>query len=280
MEKKLGIGIFVVLTTLPLLAGLCYSLFYSLGMVGILGKGFTLQNWVSLFTEGGGLLSLLYSLYLTLTSLVLILALALLFAWWQGGKTRPWFYKTLFLPLTMPPLITAFLWYYLLSPSGFLSRICYSIGLSSGIESFPRMVNDSFGIGILVCHVFLVFPLFTILFIHQANKERVAELQQMALTLGSTKLQFFVRVFVPLLLKRSSLLVILYTIFLLGTYEVPIIMGQSSPRTLSVFITEKLTRFDLTDIPEGHAMAFIYSIIVIALCSLLFRNKKINLSKL
>ncbi len=249
-------------------------------MVGILGKGFTLQYWINLFTEGGGSASLLYSLYLTFISLILILSLALLFAWWQGGKSRPWFYKTLFLPLTMPPLITAFLWYYLLSPTGFLSRISYSIGLSSGIESFPRMVNDSFGIGILVCHVFLVFPLFTILFIHQANKERMAELQEMAHTLGSSQRQFFFRVFVPLLLKKSSLLIILYTIFLLGTYEVPIIMGQSSPRTLSVFITEKLTRFDLADIPEGHAMAFFYSVLVIAVTSFLLKSKNIRLSDL
>ncbi len=278
MGKKAAIAIYIVIMVLPLVAGLGYSLCYSLGLTGIMNHGFTLEHWKNLWHNSNGLLSLAYSFYLTLVSLVLILLCALFVAWRQNALSKgKLFLKTLFLPLTFPPLIAAFAWYYLLSPAGIVSRLFYNAGITQSIEAFPRLVNDTFGIGILITHLFLVFPLFAILFTHQAKKERMDELKNISLTLGSSERQFLWKVFIPFMLKKSSPLIVLYGIFLLGTYEVPLLLGQSSPRTVSIFITEKMTRFNLLDIPTGHAMAVVYSLIVILTTSFLLKNKKTNL---
>lgn len=278
MRKQLVIGVYLVLTGGPLFAGLGYSLAYSLGLTGLLNEGFTLHNWQRLWSGSDALLSLGYSLYLTVASLALILPAAVLFAWWQYRKGRGGlFHKILFLPLTFPPLIAAFAWYYLLSPGGLLSRASFQAGFTGGIGDFPRLVNDAWGIGILLTHLFLIFPLFAILFAHQAEKERMGELEAISRTLGGSDRQFLQGVFAPLLLKRSSPLIVLYAIFLFGAYEVPLLLGRSSPRVATLFITEKMTKYNLLDVPVGHAMAVVYTLSVITLATLLLRRGRFKL---
>lgn len=274
MKKKLTIAVYVLITLGPLVLGLAYSLLYSLGFIGLMNEGFTLEHWQRLLQSDDALSSLGYSLLLTLLSLILILVLALFISWKQmkrGNGNN--FYKILFLPLVFPPLIAGFAWFHVLNPGGIFSRLAYHLELTSSLEAFPRLVNDTYSIAIIITHVFLVFPLFTLLFIEQSKKERMPELMQISETLGGSKWQFFRRVFAPLLLIKSQSLIWLYGVFLFGTYEVPLLLGRSSPRVVTVFITEKLTKFNLYDVPVGHAMAVVYSLLILLIISLFVRKK-------
>ncbi|RME96691.1 MAG: ABC transporter permease, partial [Bacteroidetes bacterium] len=153
--------VYVLLTLAPLLLGLGYSLLYSFGLIGLLSEGFTLEYWQRLWASADALGSLWYSCWLTVVSLVLVLALALGISWASLRKPLKGYVQgSLFLPLLFPPLIAAFAWFYLLSPGGILSRLAVQLGLSQGVEGFPRLVNDAASVGIIVTHVFLVFPLF------------------------------------------------------------------------------------------------------------------------
>ncbi len=278
MRKYLTISLYAFVTLAPLLMGLGYSLLYSLGLIGLLNEGFTLEHWQKLFSSSDALNSLWYSSWLTIMSLLLTLALALAVSWQYVRYTkRGVAYKSLVVPLLFPPLIAGFAWFYILSPGGILSRLAYQLGITSGIEQFPRMVNDYWSAGIITAHVFIVFPLFTLLFIEQNKKERMAALLQSAFTLGSTRWQFFRRIYTPMLLSRTQSVIWLYGIFLLGTYEVPIILGQSTQRPVTIFITEKLTRYNLNDIPVAHATAVLYTVFVLLVVSLFVRKKAINL---
>lgn len=254
--------------------GLGYSILYSFGMVGLMNNGFTFEHWQKLLANSALFTTIGYSLYISLASLLFILIFALLFSWWLVFKKNKSIFNLLFLPLAFPPLIAAFSWYYILSPAGIISRILYHSGAITDISDFPRLVNDSYSFGIIITHVFLIFPLFTILFIKQAKKERMGAIQEISFTLGSTKNQFFLKVFMPLLLKKTAPLIILYAIFMFGAYEVPLLLGQSSPRMITVFISDKMTRFNLQDIPQAHAMAVTYSVLIIGLTTLFIRKIK------
>ncbi|RMF00942.1 MAG: ABC transporter permease subunit, partial [Bacteroidetes bacterium] len=118
---------------------------------------------------------------------------------------------------------------------------------------------------------------FTILFQEQARKARMSDLLQTALSLGATPGQFLWRVHIPLLLRKGQAVIWLYGIFLLGTYEVPLLLGRSSPRPVTVFITEKLTRYNLGDIAVGHAMAVVYTLVVLAIVSFFIRKQRVEL---
>ena len=269
-NTKLPVVLYLLLTVVPMAAGFGYSLLYSLGLTGMMNSGFTLVHWEKLIRSGDAWSSLGYSLGLTLISLVLAVACAFVAGWrlsmMENGMRL---YKSLFLPLTFPPLIAGFAIYYLVAPSGIVSRLFFHLGLVDGIASFPRIVNDYWSVGIVLAHLFLVFPVLALMLTHQANKERVKQLYDLSKTLGGTAPQFIRQVFIPLLLLRMKPVIVLYGIFLFGTYEVPLLLGRTSPRVVTVYITEKLSRFNIEDIPTGHAMAVVYTVSVLIVVRIL-----------
>ncbi len=268
--ERLARWIYLLLTLVPLLAAWLYSLAYSLGLRGVLSSGFTLEHWVRLLglsgQAGEAWSTLFYSLWLSAASIGLIIALALPLSALLYFRPRTqglglWLY----LPMTLPPVVAAFVFYELLSPSGLLSRLAFAAGLSQGIGSFPRLVNDPASLGIIITQVFLLFPFFSLVFAQQASQENMAALQRLSQSLGASKGRFFRSIYAPLILRRKMPLLLLYGVLLLGTYEIPLLLGQNSPRVLSVYIVEQLSRFDLQTIPLGHAMAALYTVLVLAL---------------
>jgi putative spermidine/putrescine transport system permease protein len=259
----------------PLLLGLGYSLAYSLGLVGALADGFTWRHWQRLLGEGEALRSLAYSAALAFASLAVSAGLGLAWAYLQlfgqaaWRRLRGW----LLLPLAMPPLIAGFAWLYLLSPSGLLSRIGFALGLHGGLDDFPRLVNDAGSVGILAAHVFLVAPFFALYFGNMAEQAQLPALRQLGRTLGAGEAVFVRKIFLPLLLRAGRPMLVLYGIFLFGTYEVPLLLGRQSPQAVTLFITEKMGRFDLSHIPVGHAMAVAYTVLIGLSAWLLLRGK-------
>ncbi len=278
LSGKFTFLLFITITIGPFIAGLVYSLLYSLGLIGLMSKGFTLDHWMALLHNPGALSSLWYTLLLAVVSLLAAVSIALGIAWravYKSGKSGRVIF--LFLPLLIPPLIAGFAWYYLLSPTGFLGRVLWHLGVINSWESMPRLVNDAWSVGIIVTHVFLIFPLFSLLFMALARKENMKNLLMQGQNLGATKLTFFWKVYVPVLLWKSKPFLWLYGVFLIGTYEVPLLLGRSSPQALSVFISDKLMRFDLATIPVAHAMAVLYSLFVLMVVTVFIRKKALEL---
>lgn len=278
MKNKATISLFAILTLGPFCMGFLYSLLYSFGLVGWMSQGFTLDHWGVLFGNPAALLSMGYTLVLSLVSILFALVIALGIAWQflirqKHSRILPF----IFLPMLMAPLIAGFAWYYMLSPTGFLARFLYHLGLLQRWEDFPRMVNDAFSLGIITTHVFLVFPIFTLLFIALLQKENLQGLLEQSTQLGASKWIFVRTIFVPILLWKSRPILWLYGVFLMGTYEVPLILGRSTPQVLSIFISEKLTRFDLSTIPVAHAMAVVYSLLVVLIITLFVRKKALQI---
>lgn len=270
--KRPAVLVFILLTLGPLLAGLGYSLAYSVGWTGLLSEGFTTRHWLAIWEDRTILYTLLYNLYITGVSMLLTVAAALALSWWLFKKPNKLVMGSLFVPLTFPPIVAGFAWFYLLSPAGILSRFAAQLGWIDTPEVFPRLVNDYLSFGILVTHVFLVAPLFTLLFVSQAQKENLKALGDLSFTLGSSERQFLQKVFVPVLLKKTTPFIGLYGLFLFGAYEIPLLLGRSSPRMFTVLITDKLSRFDLMNIPQAHALAVVYTFIVLLATLVLWRS--------
>lgn len=279
MRGKLIIIFYILVVAVPLFLGFGYSLLYSLGLVGVLGHGFTLIYWKKLLADQEAITSIVYTIYLACASLAGVVCIALLMAYWLVFYRRQTqgLYKALFLPLAIPPLIAAFIFFHLLSPSGILSRIGYWLGFFGEIESFPRLINDTGGMGILVTHLFIVAPFFSIMFTNIAIKEHLPDLRALSMTLGSSNRRFITKVFIPILLQKGSPLMILYGIFFFGAYEVPLLLGRQSPQVLTIFITDKMDKFDLMNIPLGHAMAVVYTLLIGLFVSfLLWRFRRVD----
>ena len=180
----------------------------------------------------------------------------------------------IYLPMAFPSVVAAFFFFQLLGNAGFLSRLFYHIGITNSINAFPDLVNDKFGIGIILAQLFLSLPVFVLLYLSLIVNENIDNLKLLAASLGATKKQVLWQITIPILFKKSFPTIVLFFIFKLGSYEIPLLLGRSNPETISVFIARKMQRFNLMDIPQGYAVAVLYAMMVFILLSISLKVSK------
>ncbi|NBC57168.1 MAG: ABC transporter permease subunit [Bacteroidetes bacterium] len=256
--------LFGLLIVLPLVAGLSYALSYSLGLSGLLSKGFTLDYWQKALTSQNLWVSFLYSLSIGLVSVVTSLCIAVSMALsWNKSIQQGRLSYFIFLPLCFPATVMAFLVLQWLSASGWFSRIAFELGFIHSLNDFPNVVRDFYGIGIIFCSVLLITPFFTILMSNIYRNENLLELEKLSKTLGASSRKTLRRVTLPILFKKSKMTLLLFVIFVMSSYEVPLILGRQYPQMVSVAIVQKIQKFNLDDIPLGFAMSVLYVLLVI-----------------
>jgi putative spermidine/putrescine transport system permease protein len=260
---------------MPLILGFGFAVAYSFGLVGVLNTGFTLNNWLALFSNSDVVISFVYSAGLAIASLSLSVVLALIIALkFQAKFSKGVFSYLVYMPLAFPSIVAAFFFFQFLGNAGILSRLAYQLGIINSIEAFPNLVNDQYSIGIILAQFFLSLPFFTLLYVSLYQTERIDEYTQLSTSLGASKNQSIFKIALPILIKKSFPNLVLYFIFKLGTYEIPLLLGRSSPETVSVLAVRKLQKFNLYDIPQGYAVAVIYTIVVISLLFIVLRSNK------
>lgn len=266
---------FVLIGVLPFAAALGYALLYSFGIIGVANAGFTTEFWASVWASGTFFTSFFYSFKIALASIVL----AVIGALWVVLKFREnlegkWVSFFIYLPLAVPSIVTGFFTLQLFSKGGFFARLAYSLGWITEASQFPDLVNDALAFGIILSFITMIMPFFILLFSNVYKNERIEALSTLAYSLGANAKQVTYRVFLPILLKKTWVLLVLYFIFLLGAYEVPLLLGQESPQMLSVLIIRELKQFDLEKISEGYVVAVMYTFIVSLTATLLFLPKR------
>jgi len=256
--------LFLLLTAVPLVLGIGYALLYSLGLSGVIGDGLTGQYWQDLLASPALWWSLGFSLYVAVVAIGLSIIFALLLALtFRQRLSKGVLSYAIYLPLAFPAIVMAFYSFQLLSKGGLLSRLSYQIGLTSQLAQFPDWVNDQWGIGIIATHVFMATPFFTILFWSIFQNEKLDDYQNLAATLGASVRQIRHRITIPILLQKARSTLILYFMFVLGSYEIPLLLGSQSPQMVSVFTIQKLQRFNLQDIPQAYAICVLYTLLIL-----------------
>ncbi len=273
--SNIGLVFFICIGVLPFFAAFIYALLYSFGIVGTLNNGFTTQFWESVFDNGAFLWSFFYSILVAGAALVLSIGGAL----WVVLKfcrelDKKFLSFIMYLPLGIPGVVAGFFMLQLFSKGGFFARLSYQFGLIDKPTQFPDLVNDSLAIGIILAFITIVLPFFVLLFLNVYKNERVDELSVLARSLGATQNQVTRRVFLPIIIKKTWVLIALYFIFLLGAYEVPLILGQESPQMLSVLIIKDIKPYDLTKISAGYVEAVVYTLVVSVAAIILFLPKR------
>ncbi|WP_338868305.1 ABC transporter permease subunit [Spirosoma sp. SC4-14] len=255
-------GLFVV--GLPI-AGLVNAFNYSVGLAGPLASGFTVTYWQQLTSETSLLVSLGFSLYVSILSgsVAVLIALFLVLGRQPMLRQRP-FPTLLYVPLLFPSLVIGFYLFQLLSGSGWLARLAFAVGFIETPDQFPELIQDGFGIGIILAQVVVAFPFFTLLFRSLYADARLDELHNLTRTLGAGQTQFNTRVAIPILLRRSAPTLVLYGVATTGAYDIPLVLGRNYPQMLSVFITTRLQRFDLAELPMGYLAGFVLTLLLMA----------------
>lgn len=216
--------------------------------------------------------SLGFSLGVAAASTALSAAFGLMLALRLRRAARGWAgWNTLLqLPLAVPHLAMAFVVLQLVSSSGLVARIAHHAGLISMPADFPGLVNDQFGVGIVLVYVLKETP-FVALMVLAVLTPLGDSYEQAARTLGASGPQRFRYVTLPLAappLAASSLFVFAYA---LSAFDAPIVLGRPYPAMWSVIAQRRYMTPDLAARPGAIALALAASALTALLVWLYLR---------
>lgn len=207
--------------------------------------------------------SLILTLYISTISTVIaatvsiILALALI-KWAADSKTINFILQ---IPLTVPHLVIAISVILLLTPAGLFSRLLSSMSIIQTPSDFPLLVNDGWGIGILIVYVWKEIPFITFMLL-SVLKNMGTELLEAGSTLNASKYQKFIYIILPIIAPSLGSACLIVFAFTFGAFEVPYLLGQTYPLVLPVWAYKNYSDIDLLARPEGIAIGLIIAVIV------------------
>lgn len=271
---RVGLGLFLLLAVAPVTASLLYAALYGFGFVGLLSRGPTLEHLARLLASAETWASFGLSAYVAGAVVALTVAVALPLALaLRANLERGFLLHLVSLPLALPGTVAAVLVLQLLTGAGLLSRLAYHVGLTTGLDGFPSLVRDAGLFGVILAHVGLAVPFFTLLFADLHRSERLDALQDLAAALGARPAQRFRFVTLPVLLGRARPSLLLLFVLVLGSFEIPWLLGRQSPQMISVLTYRKHGFFDITQKPEAYLLASGYTLLVFGALVAAFRGR-------
>jgi putative spermidine/putrescine transport system permease protein len=137
-----------------------------------------------------------------------------------------------------------------------------ALGLIDSSSVFPLMINDSFGIGIIVTYIWKEIPFITLMIL-SVLKNLGPDLLEVGRTLNANRWQRFRYIILPTIFPSLGAACLIVFAFTFGAFEVPYLLGQTYPMTLPVWAYRNYSDVDLMARPEGIATGIIIAAVVI-----------------
>ena len=259
MKKKLPILLlllpFFSITALVLVS-VWTVLTQSLGYIPAFGLTRpTLQYYIQVFTDETFLSSVVVSLRIALWSAVLATVWGVLVsaALIRLGKHRGGLLYTLRLPILVPHAVVAVFMVQLLGQTGLLARFGYALRLLEDYTQFPQLLYTPSYFGAIAAYLWKEIP-FVAYFVLAFMGSISGTLGEAAENLGASPLRSFFSVTLPLSIPVISHAFLIIFIFAFGGYELPLLLGSTLPKALSVQTYLAYTSPNLLDRPLAMAM--------------------------
>jgi putative spermidine/putrescine transport system permease protein len=223
-------------------------------------------SWVhftGVITDPDFLYSFGLTLYVACVSTCIAAALSIVAALILVSLQSRWIHFIFQIPLTVPHLVVAVAVVFLLAPAGWFSRAAVAIGLIQGTTDFPLLINDNWGLGIILVYVWKEIPFITLMIL-AVLRHSGEELLDVGRTLKAGAWQRFRHITLPTIfpaLGAASLIVFAYTF---GAFEVPYLLGRTYPMTLPVWAYKQYSDIDLLARPEGIATGIVIALVITA----------------
>lgn len=268
IRKIIKILPFLIYMYLFFLYGIYYVVMTSFGYNRIIGKnGFTLEYYRELILSREFLENLRYTVKINFFTGVISLLLAVVFLYLIHinrdskylGKV---FKKILEFPVGVSYLTGAYALVLLLSRGGVIGSYLVKFGVIESIRKFPILINDNYGVGIILGYIWKVVPFMVMMCIPM-----MVDIERKWRDLGTlynlTDYKFFKKIIFPMILPTLSLSFFLVLAYLFSAFETSYILGVTYPRTLSVQMYELYREGDIE--LRGKVMAINVIVTLIAL---------------
>jgi putative spermidine/putrescine transport system permease protein len=245
--------------------GLALGLMQSLTQLPAAGiDRLTFEHFANVLSDPDFLHSLILTLYVSATSTAIAAALSIILALILVSLSHKYrlVHFIFQIPLTVPHLVIAVAVVFMLSPTGLFSRLAVTLGLIDSSAAFPLLINDRWGVGIILAYVWKEIPFITLMVLAVLRHTGV-ELLEVGRTLKAGPWQRFRYITLPTIspsLGAACLIVFAYTF---GAFEIPFLLGQTYPMMLPVWAYKNYSDVDLLARPEGIATGLIIAGVII-----------------
>ena len=236
----------------------------------------TLDYYFQVFTRADFLSAVWVSLRIALFSSVLscILGVLVSMALIRCGKTRGGILYAIRTPILVPHAVVAVFVIQLLSQNGLLARVGFALGLLEDAAQFPQLLYTPGYWGTILAYLWKEIP-FVAYFVLAFMSSISATLGEAAENLGASALRSFWEITLPMSIPVIARAFLIIFIFAFGGYELPLLLGATLPKALSVQTYLAYTSPDLLQRPLAMAMnavmLLLSSLLALIFGSLVFR---------
>lgn len=163
-------------------------------------------------------------------------------------------------PIVVPHIVVVLLMFITFSQSGMVSRVLYKLNIIDTSSQFISIVSDQRGIGIIMVYLWKGIP-YTTITTYNILRNMSDKLESVAINLGANKLQSFRYIILPLATPSIISAFIMLFAFAFGSFEVPFLIGPSTPKTLAVQAYLSYSSSDLFQRPDAMVMNVTLSLI-------------------
>ena len=262
--------------------GIALTVMQSFGMMNPLVHDASIwAAYETVLSQRHFLISILFSFYVALMSSTIasVLGTFLAYGIWRlpaGLQRQTIVYK---IPLILPHIAVAFITMIFLSQSGLISSLCHTLGITSSMEAFPNLIFSRFGVGEIVAYsakesAFVAIMTLSVLM--KFDRRYIDTAKQ----LGAGEIQLFFSIVLPHLKGILASTFLILFIYSFGAFEIPYILGNSSPGMLSLQVYDYYFKHDLSQRPVAMALLVILFIVSSLLAFLYFQlTSRLNKGK-
>jgi len=211
--------------------------------------------WMYLFADGWIWASVFHSLVVAVLSAAVSVALGTVMAW--GIHRLPGIWRNLAavckIPLILPHLTVAYLAILIFGQAGFLSAAAARLGWVAAPADFPNLLYSGHGIGVGLAYV-MKETSFVILMVGAMLRKLDEGLVQSARMLGASRIAVFRDIVLPHVRPAMVSSFLIMSLYALGAFEIPWLIGESRPQMLSVTAYNLYFNHDLSRRPEAAAL--------------------------
>jgi putative spermidine/putrescine transport system permease protein len=212
--------------------------------------GFDFSNYQSLFTDKVMSANIIFTLKVTIISVVLVLLISYALAVYMrfsSGALVDWIRKSYMIPIFIPSVIASYGLINLLGDHGWLSRFMLVLHLGS----LPRMIFDIKGI--IIASMWFNIP-FTTMLLSSSLSGISDSIIESAKDVGAGKIKIFIKLIIPL--SYRTLLVAVTFVFMgvIGSFTAPFLIGPNAPQMLGVSMDQIFSVFQEKE--RAAALAF------------------------
>ena len=215
----------------------------------------TFKYYAEVFNNPDFAQSVWVSLKIALWSAVFacILGVALSMALIKTRKAKGGTLYAIRLPVLVPHAVVALFVVQICGQTGLLARLGYAFGLLDDYNQFPQLLYTPSYFGTILAYLWKEIP-FVAYFVLAFMSSISETLGEAAENLGASPLRSFFEITLPLSLGVISKAFLIIFIFAFGGYELPLLLGATIPKALSVQTYLSYMSPDLLQRPLAMAM--------------------------